>query len=134
MGANVPTMVWGTAGFSTDPVTTQSNHEANEVGGLNFYCNAAQLTTLLWNQPFLRWMMVLAGDKCPPAMISSSYADNEDSATPKYAQRCNVEFQKVQTAFVTPSTIYVVPLSPGWSAGDFYHFCKWRRGCGLGLA
>jgi tripeptidyl-peptidase-1 len=74
IGRSVNTLVWGVAGHSTDPITTQPNNEANE--------------------PFLEWLIDLSGDPCPPAVISVSYADNEDSVSLSYAIRVNTEFKK----------------------------------------
>ena len=101
-GAGVHTLVWGTAGHSPDPFTTQSNGEANE--------------------PWVKFMRQLAAAKCVPAVLSISYADNENSCTKPWAQRGNIEFMK---AGVRGVSIFVAS-GDGGVGGAWREPCKGR--------
>ena len=46
------------------------------------------------NEPFLRWLALLANTTNPPLVISTSYGDDEGTVDYDYAQRVNVEFMK----------------------------------------
>jgi tripeptidyl-peptidase-1 len=77
IGAGVKTEVWATSGRSSDKPTSQPNHDQNE--------------------PLLQWLINLSKTRCPPAVFSVSYADNEDSWSEDLATRVNHEFKKVCT-------------------------------------
>jgi hypothetical protein len=76
IGAGVTTELWATSGRSTDPHTTQPGTDQNE--------------------PFLQWLVSLSKTRCPPAVFSVSYADNENSYDKFLADRINHEFKKVR--------------------------------------
>lgn len=74
LAPGVATVVWGTAGRSPDPVTTQDDGDHNE--------------------PFVAFALQVAKSRCPPAVFSISYTDEEDSATRRYATRFATEMAK----------------------------------------
>ena len=76
MAAGVPTTFWSTAG-------RQPGHAANE--------------------PFAQWLMDLASDPAPPLVFSISYSDDEYTVDSVYAQRVNVEMQKVRCMLLSLS-------------------------------
>lgn len=45
-------------------------------------------------EPFLKWMIALGQMQNPPLVISVSYGDDENSLSPAYMQRVELEFQK----------------------------------------
>ena len=46
------------------------------------------------NEPFVAFALEVSLSKCPPAVFSISYTDEEDSATHRYAKRFAVEMAK----------------------------------------
>ena len=76
MGGSVPTEFWGFTGTAPD------NKE---------------------NEPFLKWLLVVAqkSDAEVPQLFSTSYGEDEDSVTMAYASRIVVEFQKVGARGIT---------------------------------
>ena len=47
------------------------------------------------NEPFLEWLANVTSTSPLPGVISVSYGEDEKSLSLDYAQRINVEFQKV---------------------------------------
>ena len=62
-----------------------------------FYSTAGQQPGSPENEPFAKWLSILANtsDTDLPLTISTSYGDNENTVVRSYAERVNVEFQKL---------------------------------------
>jgi hypothetical protein len=101
-GVGVQQELWLTKGHSTDPKTNQPNNQPNE--------------------PFLKWLMTMASDTCPPPVFTVSYVDNEDSVTMPYFNRVNVELQKAG----------VRGISILFASGDVAQSGAWKPPCSEG--
>ena len=66
-GAGISTQVWSTAGEQP------GNPE---------------------NEPFIKWLTLVAATDAAPLVFSASYGDEENGVSESYAGRCNVEFMK----------------------------------------
>jgi tripeptidyl-peptidase-1 len=80
VGIDIATEVWSVSGRSPDPHTTQPFNPAVPQGDQN--------------EPFVKFLTEVSMEKCPPAVFSVSYSDNEDSVSHSYAKRCSTEFMK----------------------------------------
>jgi tripeptidyl-peptidase-1 len=94
-------------GRSPDPHTTQP-------------FNAETGSNLDRNEPFLQMMLRLAKERCPPAVLSLSYADNEDSWRKVTAHRVNTEFMKAGVRGIS----VIVAAGDGGTGGAWQEDCK----------
>jgi len=73
------------------------------------------------NEPFLKWMQMLSStpDSEVPLVFSTSYGEDEDSVSPAYAGRLNVEFMKAGARGIS----LLFASGDSGAAGD-KHTCK----------